>query len=88
MLTKLAQALADHGVDEDMANLVPARVRGKWLDLARAAVRALMEPDDGMKWLGGQSWNAPETAPDDELSDAAGTVLRAMLLPLVEGERE
>lgn len=59
----------------------------KALRQARAAVRALMEPDEGMVEAGNM-------VPDRVLhadgarrpADYAGNVLRAMLQPLVEGE--
>jgi hypothetical protein len=50
-----------------------------WLILARAAVRALMEPDGSMIDAGDEHSPVPR---------ATVAIYRAMLLPLVEGEGE
>lgn len=57
--------------------------RAASLICARAAVQALLEPDEGMVEAGA---SAPFNMDQDVGHCAAERVYRAMLLPLVEGE--
>jgi len=102
MLEKVARAMFDRseqiawegGLEpKSWTGIDPSR-RALELDLARAAVRALMEPDASMIDAG---IRAAEEVEDystdtegsyrcDTPSDMPRPVFRAMLLPLVEGE--
>lgn len=57
----------------------------QWIPEARAAVRALIEPDEGMVEAGE---SAMIYSVEDFIQNQAESVFRAMLLPLVEGEGE
>lgn len=94
MLRKVAEALAWQDLSGLRARGIVAEVTPwrAFLPAARAAVQALMEPDEGQYNAGYDATRRYDGYP--QFADAgfclghAGVIYRAMLRPLVEGDEE
>jgi len=89
ILEKVARAMLADELSHDRRKRVLETVwedeKEIWLSNARAGVRTLMEPDEGMVQAGE---SAMIYSVENFIQNQAESVFRAMLLPLLEGEGE